>query len=375
MYYNKSKAVVTEQTRNSNIELLRILLMFFIVFGHAVSQSDIPANIPYSNAIITYLFYFARPATLCFMILTGLYMDPSKKITAIYTKMYKIWLKFAIELIIICIFCIIRFGYDPIYLLYSIFPLSWRPLWYVACYIMFLAFVPLINAAYLQIREPLNRMMTGIAVGFMVFGLGTISPFLFGVNIDKYPTFYSELLVYIAAYVIVLFLKEWIERIPQWIWWIIVIGWFSAIITIQTLYFFSREANVIHCFNGIDKLKRAADFFNAHIETVPMLAFSIGIIMLWKNISFSSPVVNKISRCTISVYVVHQMPLLFPHLWDEIYKVNIFATKPSWMFFLYMCFVFISLYFISWIFDYIINIIINKINISFLSPSANNSDG
>lgn len=79
MYHNKSKAVAMEQTRNSNIELLRILLMFFIVFGHAVSQSDIPANIPYSNAIITYLFYFARPAALCFMILTGLYMDPSKK--------------------------------------------------------------------------------------------------------------------------------------------------------------------------------------------------------------------------------------------------------------------------------------------------------
>lgn len=344
------------QSRNSSIELLRIMMMFYIIYGHAMSQSAIPKDMPIGNTILTYCFSFARAATLCFMVLSGWYMNINQGIKDTYRKMIKLWIKFACELFLISCFCILKYDYDWNYLRLSFFPLSWRPLWYVACYIMFLAFVPLINAAYKQLEDDVSgRRMIAVATGFMIFGLGTISPFLFGIDADRFPTFYSELLVYIVAYIVVKFLKQDLERVPNLIWYLVLILGFFFFVIVRSLYFLSAERGLIDRFLGMNYLRKFVGVFYSHIETLPLLLFSVSVIMLTKKIQFHSRIINKISVCTISVYVIHQMPLLYPHLWDEIYRVNLFASKPIWIFFLYMIFVFVTLYAVSFIIDTILN--------------------
>lgn len=356
---NRPIAKKAEQRRNSSIELLRIVMMFYIVYGHALSQSAIPEDMPIGNMLLTYCFSFARAATLCFMVLSGWYMNTDAGIIDTYRKMIKTWIIFVCELFLISGFCILNYGVGWDYLLLSFFSLSWRPLWYVACYIMFLAFVPLINASYKQLENDVSgRRKIALATGFMVFGLGTITPFLFGIDSDRFPTFYSELLVYIVAYLIVKFLKQDIERVPDFIWYFALIFGFLFFVIVRSLYFLAQR-ELIAPFFGMNYLRNLIGFFYSHIETLPLLIFAISIIMLAKKIQFHSKIINQISACTMSVYIIHQMPLLYPHLWDEIYKVNLFAAKKTWVFFLYMVFVFATLYVVAFIVDAILKKIIS----------------
>ena len=62
--------------RNSAIELLRIVCMFFIVWGHCISQSVPIANLRISTQIVQiFMGGYARLATACFMVITIWYIN------------------------------------------------------------------------------------------------------------------------------------------------------------------------------------------------------------------------------------------------------------------------------------------------------------
>lgn len=283
-------------SRESNIELMRIVLMFIIVFGHAMSQTSIESRLSIPNQIITICTGLARPATVCFMILSGMYMNPYRKIRNCYSKLIYTWLKYAIELLIISAFCIIVFDESVVYLMYSIFPLTWRPLWYVSCYVMFMSFAPLINLAYLSLESDLqSRRIIATVIGFMVFGIGTISPFLKGMNADIFPTFYSELLVYIVIYLLMLFLREDISRVPQCIWIILFSGFYAFYCVVRILYYLCNDLGLIKHVFGLNYANACVSYFYSHIETLPILLFALSTVMIVRNIKVkNSSIINSV---------------------------------------------------------------------------------
>ena len=84
-----------EKKRNTSIELLRIILMFFIIWGHAISQTELANGEIVTNKWINILMAsMARPATCTFMVMTAWFMDYERNWPSIKSKIVNIWLKY-----------------------------------------------------------------------------------------------------------------------------------------------------------------------------------------------------------------------------------------------------------------------------------------
>lgn len=91
-----------DKKRNSSIELLRIILMFFIIWGHAISQTELGNGEIVTNKWIHILMgSMARPATCTFMVMTAWFMDYERNWLSIKNKIVSIWLKYMFTCILV----------------------------------------------------------------------------------------------------------------------------------------------------------------------------------------------------------------------------------------------------------------------------------
>ena len=342
--------------RDSGIELLRILFMFNIFVGHAISQTSMVGVMPLGNKILCSFITLSRPASLGFMLLSGTVgrgYTPTKAIR----KAIMLWVKYVILLLLTFAFGIWRFKTSSFPAWWSFIPLCWRPLWFVTCYIMFLAFAPIIDAAYdsLQNDTKARRLVAG-TVFFCIFGIGTLSPVFLG--IDRWPTFYSELLVYVGAYTIMRFLREDLDLVSSRVYAFIVATMMLVYIIVYIFLALVLDYEIVPYIRGMRTMRRLWGFFASHIETIPMLIFAISVCIIAKRIKIKSEAVNIISSATLTVYVIHQSPFLAPMLWDDLFHVNALIMKNTAAFAVYMVAIFGLVYLVALITEVLINKVI-----------------
>lgn len=134
-----------KKERQSNIELLRIVSMFFIVLEHMLIlgthffTNPIGSQLEIANSIIGFTYIGVN----CFLLITGYFgADFSwKRLLSIY---------------LICFFyelvgCLIAYGQGDVEwsttaLSYILFPLSHSNNWFIRCYVILLLILPILNA-------------------------------------------------------------------------------------------------------------------------------------------------------------------------------------------------------------------------------------
>ena len=97
------------------------------------------------------------------------------------------------------------------------------------------------------------------------------------------------------------------------------------------------------------------------VGMIPNLVYAVSIVSFFDKIEFHSKIVNKISKATMMVYLIHQMPYIIPHIWDDVFRVNIFSQYPFMLYSLYLLFVIGVLYVIALILDYFVNHVVNHL--------------
>lgn len=228
-------------------------------------------------------------------------------------------------------------------ILYSFFPVSWRPVWYVSCYIMFLCFVPFLNIAIQNLTKENKR--SAIFVSVPIYGIGTLTPLLFNYS-REFPAFYSELLCYIAIYVFIQAYKEEIKRCPYKVW--------IGIFVLNTLILFiGRYHRVMYRESG-GGIAQFVGYFYSHLETVVCLVYALSILMLVLNITYYNMWINKISKATVIVYIIHQMPMFYDHLWNDIFRLNYLVDKGPVNIVWVLLFMAMILYVVSYVIDTVI---------------------
>ena len=143
--YGVSELEKKNKIRNSNIELLRIVAMFFIVSGHFISQSG---NIEYSFSINDFILVFlgsaSRIAVNVFLIVGVWYMVDSTFSAERILKLYIQVVTYSLPITVIMLF-LNRENVSIKDFVRGFLPFWGRGLWFASAYITLMLFKPFLD--------------------------------------------------------------------------------------------------------------------------------------------------------------------------------------------------------------------------------------
>lgn len=290
-----------ELKRNSNFELLRVLTMLCVVASHGCSFSFTTPG--FLGKFYTLYYTFGYAGLNSFFMMSGYFMgnrpyvNSKKKILSIFTQ---IMFCQAFALVAFIVFklsglcdysAFTMMNYFGIITEFYLLPVTSDIYWYITAYIILLALLPLINP-FIQKLNPKGFIVLLLVAGLMWFGFSELRHFRYA-HIQRAVFFYC-----LGAFFKIHADKKSTKRLV------------AAILLFIPVYLASAAA--FSAFHNLPEDGSAYIDMALHYLSYAILSplTSILIFEIFRNLTFSSPVINLISATTFSVYLLHCQPLL-----------------------------------------------------------------
>jgi len=304
--------------RNSKIELLRIISMFFIILSHYTSLGGINTealDLSFNKFIIQFSQLGGLGADI-FIMISGFFCINSKfNLKQIIKTITEVWFY---SVVIYFIYHLIS-GSDLniIELIRTLFPVIFTKYWFVSAYIILYLLSPFINELLnsLTRKQFLNLLFVVLIIWSVIptftfqqmFANGFINLFtmyVIGAYFGKIPQ--SMLSRKNSAILVVLSTA---------------LAGLSIIITdILSVYTDNLSAIPNHIFER---------------NSIIIVSLAIGIFCLFCNSNKSySNIINKISSSAFAVYLIHTHPSITDFIWVKVLKCNEFAHSPYLIFYM-----------------------------------------
>lgn len=197
--------ILIEKKRDINFELLRILLMLFVIMMHFLGHGKV-LQLAKFNTIDYYIYWLFRamayPCVNCFVFLSGYYMTKSSlKIS----KICRLELQVLFYAIVLWIITILVGGrtFAVKDFLYSITPVCSNIYWYVTAYILLLIISPLFNHAIAN----MTKKMYLLTLAVLIFYTSMLPTFFYWTR--NYISKGRDLLWFIVLYLIAGYIKKY----------------------------------------------------------------------------------------------------------------------------------------------------------------------
>ena len=323
---NLNNLIKNTKKRNSSIELLRLILITLIVLHHIFTNTTslqklnktnykYLLNLKYillkiisnygqfgNNVFIMISGYFSVTKTTFnlnkffnFLLEIYTYYYPSLYIGKKLSKKYK---KFIFP------------NYSNFRIYFPILSLNGN--WFIQIYLVLLIFTPFINTGLLSLKKTKYRILVILIIIFYCIFEPIVNFYNFKSIIFTNTPFIRLLLSYIIGGYIKIYDLEY-----KYLWKLIGISYF--IITILFEIIFDILAFHFNNYNYI--LFNINLSFN--INSLISIIGSIGIIYLFKNISFYNNKINWISASILGVYLIHGNKNISPYIYNIWYITNI----------------------------------------------------
>lgn len=301
-----------EQKRNSNIELLRIIAIIFIVLSHYTVHSGIDkSSMPFGfNRFILEVSTLGNLGTLMFIMISGYFLIYSNhlKIDRLIKTIFQIFFYSSTIYIILVALNIIPFSNNS--LLKSIFPIISKEYWFATAYIILYLFYPFIN-------KLINNLTRREHLKFILL-LALIFFFLPTITTNSY--YASELIQFLTAYAIGAYIRKYPDN--------------YLCTSKYNLLFFILTSTIIVLSVLISELLGANNNFLNHNAiylldrtSIITLMHSTFIFIAFTKIKIESNFINIISSSTFSVYLISDNNYIRSILWHDIF--NNFAYQES----------------------------------------------
>lgn len=300
--------------RNSSVEVLKLIAMFFIVFSHAMPMvsgvtggQDFFMNLDLNTdsiqrILIILMRYSGQMGNAVFLVCSAWYLVDNDKI--VWNKVFYMLADcFLISVLIMSIFLIVGYPltaheiicqFAPTYAMYN---------WYVPCYLLLYIIHPVLNRAFASVSR---EQACQIAVWMFIIYSGLQL-------LIRNTFFYSHLIGFISIYWIVMYVKKYLRQFNTdkvkniKLLLCCVIG--NSILVLATNYV-GREYGI---------LKNSCMYWNTFMNPFFVLG-AIAAFNIAKESYFVNKTVNYISGLTLMIYVIHFNRLIFTHLIPDIYK-------------------------------------------------------
>lgn len=291
-----------KQERESNIELLRIVCMLFIISGHIIMKytNDSLGSIEYYISNILRSFFIV--SVNCFVIITG-YFGLSLNIKKLFKMAMQVWF-YSVFIYFITLFLgIHKLDIKKDILFFA--PIITKRYWYITVYFVLCIISPLLNIVINNLdKEKFKRLLIVCIPIFYI--IPTIS---YGLN---FPTVTSDagygIINFINLYFIGRYIKLYYLDNKSKIFYI-------SIFVLSSIFLFLAN-HILSIIFGF--------YFNSFIsyDTIFVLVSAYALFMLFKNIKLESKFINSLSKYAIVAYIIHMHPTFIDYLFNNIFKIN-----------------------------------------------------
>ena len=284
--------------RESNLELFRIVTMFFIVAHHYVVNSGLTLpggpvfSDPFSWRSVFLLLFGAwgKTGINCFVLITGYFMCKSQITGKKFLK-----LLFEIEFYSLGIWLVfVLSGYEKFSfsgLLSTVVPFTHIESNFTGCFLLFYLLIPFLNILISHLSEKQHVMLLGLCL-FIFTLIDSVPTFQVGIN---YVIWFSVL--YILASYIRLYPKAIYEKTSLW-GLALLVSVLAAIGSILFMTWFgvrNGNANIVLSY-----------FFVADSNRILAVLVSVCAFLFFKSIKLRySPFINMVAASVFGVLLIH----------------------------------------------------------------------
>lgn len=300
--------------RNSNIEMLRIVSMIFIVMGHFVDQTTfLTFDFNINNVCIAALGLGARIATNIFLIISVWFLCDSdfnaKRAIKLYSQL------FFYSYILTTVAVIIGGGIGFKDIARGYMPFFGRALWFASAYISLYLLSPVLKK-FFSLDMRLQKAFC--LISFVLVCLVSTLP-------DEQNGYLIDFIWFIFVYLWIGTFKH-MDVIKIFRWFPSLILGIGIYVVLIGGYFCSQSIG-----NGIvSKLINVLGIQYIHdIKTLPnfLCAFLISMSVLTMK-THRNGLINKIASYSFSVYLFHQVPAFIQVLWTNIFNAEMLKRLP-----------------------------------------------
>ena len=313
------------QTRNSSVEVLKVIAIFLIVTSHVtqtlvnttgpIKSIAIPITTATADIQTIILMLFQQTGALgntIFFVCSAWFLLDSNKFARkkAFSLLTTVW---SVSVLIFCLYLIVgNHNITTKEMIKQVFPTTFANNWYMTCYIIFLFIYPWLNKLIsITNQRQLLRIVLFSSTLWIV-----ICYFKGGLF------FTSSLTIWISIYFLIAYLKLYCKNIVTntkvGVWLIVVgfIGYISQVVVTNYvgLYFISFFSEKVMRWNSNN-----CPFY---------IMIALGSLIIALKSNFKSKFINYISSLSMLVYLFHENYLFRiytrPIIWKYLYKTFTF---------------------------------------------------
>lgn len=305
-------------SKNTNIEILRLLCMYCIIVHHAVLYSDIlyKKGMLFNQCVANILYIGGKLGANCFMAISAYYLAGKVFKVKRITSIWKITFFYG------AIFCILNYimnfrDYQIRDLFETFFPITYKSYWYVTAYVGILLISPILNSAINQFSEKQYRWLLASLVTMVSI------PVTFFPKANPFSD-ESHLLLFVLIFLIMGYYKKYGKKFINYkllfalsMFWMIISAVFIILI-----------ANI---FNNEEILKYTTFWMKG--ESLPMIFASISLTVAFIEKSVvNNKKINSIAEGSFDVYLIHMNHFVYLWLWNTLVPIKNYYTTNSFIF-------------------------------------------
>lgn len=279
---------ISKKTRESNFELLRIILMLFIVMHHIISSVIAPGFSSKGFACIDVIFH---TAVIVFVLISG-YFGINLRIKALLSLILQVTF-YSLLLTLLGVY-VFRLG-SPIDIIKSLLPVSGNYYWFITVYVELLLLSPFVNKLLVHLSNQQYKSLI-VILAFLIFWFGLLRKT--NISIDG-----KNIVYFIFIYIV----GGGIRRIS-------LLDEKSKFLT-NRFHFLILLLSLIVLGGGYLLPETHSLFIHfmayTYVYNSPfLLILSISIFCLFRNLSFKNNIINYLASSSLAIYLIHEHPLM-----------------------------------------------------------------
>lgn len=346
-------------TRNSNIELYRIIVMILIVAHHSVWHSGVMEELENNPFSAKSMFYYilgmwGRTGIDCFVLITGYFMCKSQITLQKYLKLL-LEIEFY-NIIIYGIFVILgKQPFSIVQLFFAVFPFAEIGGLFVPCFMLFYLFIPFLNILVSHMDKKMHKRL--IALCLLIYTVMMMLPY-FHVTMN-HITWYSILFV-IASYI------RYYGLFPQFN----TTEW--GLVTLACIILSISSVICVIYFNQLLG-KETSPYKYVSPSGICAVLTSISSFMLFKKLNIpKSNLINTIAGSTFGVLLIHDNCYLMRQwLWNSIMNVKYIYSLEGYAPYSYIIIGILCIFFICFGIDLLRKYTIEKYTLKKIKKYTN----
>ena len=312
--------------RDSNFELLRIILMLSIILfhysDHGCTDISYENSLAYNNAFECFCRVGGGLGNCCFMIMTGFFSSTSqfkvKKVVRIWSQVF--FYSF-VSYVLACTLEITYLKRED--LIDSLLPITSNQYWYFTAYIIVIFASPLMNYGIERMEKKQLQLLLLSMLWF--FSIMPTCEYYYTTSDDRIGVM---MLLYLAGGYIRKYHKERNSKALKYEVFLMMI-----LLLCFSMFSIFYEMNDVLQEMAIDRF-----YFIGSVEKTPIIVLSIIFFLIFKNLNVrSNEVINWMASSTFGVYLLHMNKWTTPIIWEKMCRAKDYYMSKSMIFHVVVC--------------------------------------